>query len=61
MKPSQDSDDSGRSTPEHLKDINVNIESDSEEQPKKIQRKHRTFSETLKLLDDDIVADLDVK
>jgi len=55
-------DSSGRSTPEHLK--NINIHSDNEENGEtqnKPQRKTRTFSETLKMLDDDILADLDVK
>ena len=56
--------DSGRSTPEHLKDISVNISSDGEneeEKEPKLQKKRRTFSETLKMLDEDILADLDVK
>ena len=56
--------DSGRSTPEHLKDISVNISSEGEneeEKEPKLQKKRRTFSETLKMLDEDILADLDVK
>lgn len=56
--------DSGRSTPEHLKDVNVNIPSDEEnedDKEPKLQTKRRTFSETLKMLDADILADLDVK
>ena len=43
---------------------NINIHSDNEEDGEtqnKPQRKTRTFSETLKMLDDDILADLDVK
>jgi len=62
---SEDNDSSGRSTPAHLKDINVNIPSDEEEEDTSVQKKpakkNRTFSETLKMLDDDILADLDVK
>jgi len=45
--------DSGRSTPEHLK----KFESCSVTESKRL----RTFSETLKMLDDDIVSDLNVK
>lgn len=62
--PAEDNDSSGRSTPAHLKDININLPSDEEEEdaaPKKPSKKNRTFSETLKMLDDDILADLDVK
>jgi len=47
-----------------LKDINVNIPSDEEneeDKEPKLQKKRRTFSETLKMLDEDILADLDVK
>jgi len=60
----EDNDSSGRSTPAHLKDININLPSDEEDEdstPKKPTKKNRTFSETLKMLDDDILADLDVK
>ena len=54
-----DSDASGRSTPEHLKNININIQSDDDDEaPTKTTKKTRTFSETLKMLDDDILADL---
>ena len=57
-----DSDVSGRSTPAHLKNININIQSDDDDEaPTKTTKKTRTFSETLKMLDDDILADLDVK
>ena len=47
-----------------MKDITVNISSDGEgeeEKEPKFQKKRRTFSETLKMLDEDILADLDVK
>ena len=47
-----------------MKDITVNISSDGEgeeEKEPKLQKKRRTFSETLKMLDEDILADLDVK
>jgi len=47
-----------------LKDISVNISSEGEneeEKEPKLQKKRRTFSETLKMLDEDILADLDVK
>jgi len=45
---------------------NIAVQSDQEDNdnddaPDKPQRKSRTFSETLKMLDDDILADLDVK
>jgi len=62
--PQDDDDSSGRSTPAHLKNINVTLPSDEEEDistPKKPTRKNRTFSETLKTLDDDILAELNVK
>ena len=47
--------DSGRSTPEHLKKFEGTSCAVSE------SKRLRTFSETLKMLDDDIVADLNVK
>merc|ERR1719317_848508 len=62
--PQEDNDSSGRSTPEHLKNININLPSDDEEDDsslKKPMKKNRTFSETLKMLDADILADLDEK
>lgn len=60
----REGDSSGRSTPEHLKNISIQSdqeENENDETPDKPQRKNRTFSETLKMLDDDILADLDVK
>ena len=58
----EENDSSGRSTPAHLKDININLPSDDEDdEPKKPIKKNRTFSETLKMLDADILADLDEK
>jgi len=60
----KEGDSSGRSTPEHLKNIAVQSDqedNDNDDAPDKPQRKSRTFSETLKMLDDDILADLDVK
>jgi len=47
-----------------LKNININLPSDDEEDDsslKKPMKKNRTFSETLKMLDADILADLDEK
>lgn len=54
---------SGRSTPAHLKDIEVNLPNDDDEQKETscVDKKSRTFSETLKMLDDDILAELDMK
>ena len=49
---------SGRSTPQHLRYIDINKD---DEQPGIRHRKPRTFSETLKMLDEDILAELDVK
>ena len=46
--------ESGRSTPEHLKKY-------SSETCASESKRLRTFSETLKMLDDDVVADLNVK
>lgn len=46
--------DSGRSTPEHLKKYSGTHETTE-------NKRLRTFSETLKLLDEDILHDLDVK
>ena len=56
-------DSSGRSTPEHLRGVNTEADDSNEEEVnnKKNTAKTRTFSETLKMLDDDILADLDVK
>ena len=56
-------DSSGGSTPEHLRGVNTEADDDNEEEVnnKKNTAKTRTFSETLKMLDDDILADLDVK
>ena len=55
-------DSSGRSTPEHLRGVNTEADDSNEEaNNKKNTAKTRTFSETLKMLDDDILADLDVK
>ena len=61
-----DGDSSGRSTPEHLKDIPLHIPvSDDEDEEKSVnvsvKQKNRTFSETLNMLDDDILAELDMK
>ena len=53
----QDSD-SGRSTPDHLKKFEGTATSSCAVSESK---RLRTFSETLKMLDDDIVADLNVK
>ena len=65
-QPLEDEDSSGRSTPEHLKDIQVNtLVSDNEDTDisVKVSVKHRsrTFSETLNMLDDDILAELELK
>ena len=50
--------DSGRSTPEHLKKYSNSTQVDLENGNNK---RLRTFSETLKMLDDDILQELDVK
>lgn len=50
--------DSGRSTPEHLKKYSGSIPSQAATENSK---RLRTFSETLKMLDDDILEELDVK
>ena len=60
--------ESGRSTPEHLKKYSGTKLYDDEEGKDKQEeegeavkaKRSRTFSETLKLLDDDIVAELNV-
>ena len=52
-------DSSGRSTPAHLRGMTIETE-ETETDNNKIN-KTRTFSETLKMLDDDILAELDVK
>ena len=55
--------DSGRSTPEHLKKYsggNVDLENGNSSSNNNNKRL-RTFSETLKMLDDDILQELDVK
>ena len=57
----KEGDSSGRSTPEHLKNIAVQSDQEDNDNDDKPQKKSRTFSETLKMLDDDILADLDVK
>jgi len=47
-----------------LKNIKINLPSDDEDDDsslKKPIKKNRTFSETLKMLDADILADLDEK
>jgi len=62
--PQDENDSSGRSTPAHLKDIKINLPSEDEDDEsslKKPMKKNRTFSETLKMLDADILADLDEK
>ena len=71
-----DDNDSGRSTPDYLKKYSVNYhfsnkgkttdENESTEvettpSDDSAKKRLRTFSETLKMLDDDILADLDVK
>ena len=72
-----DENDSSRSTPDYLKKYSVNYhfsqkaknaagepETDgevTETEETKAQKRLRTFSETLKMLDDDILAELDVK
>jgi len=58
--------DSGRSTPEHLKKYSGTIGIDSNgpcsnENLVDNAKRLRTFSETLKMLDDDILEELDVK
>ena len=60
--------DSGRSTPEHLKKYSgccatsVSADTDIENGNNNNNNKRlRTFSETLKMLDDDILQELDVK
>ena len=50
--------DSGRSTPEHLKKYSNSTQVDLENGNNK---RLRTFSETLKMLDEDILQELDVK
>ena len=54
-------DSSGRSTPEHLKDVNIDSVECEGEASSHQPGKSRTFSETLNMLDDDILAELDVK
>ena len=57
-------DSSGRSTPEHLKRFEGSVAtatSASASCSATESKRLRTFSETLKMLDDDIVADLNVK
>jgi len=64
-------DDSGRSTPEHLKkysgsaafndNCNGTNSGSNSAQAAENSRRLRTFSETLKMLDDDILEELDVK
>ena len=58
-------DDSGRSTPEHLKKYTGSIGLEDNGTPSTAttanSKRLRTFSETLKLLDDDILDELDVK
>ena len=54
-------DSSGRSTPEHLKDVNIDSVECQGEASSHQPGKSRTFSETLNMLDDDILAELDVK
>ena len=60
--------ESGRSTPEHLKKYSgTNLYDDDDgdkenrENEEEKEKRSRTFSETLKMLDDDIVAELNVK
>lgn len=57
--------DSGRSTPEHLKKYSGTVAEDEEEdeenkENKANDKRTRTFSDTLKMLDDDILAELEV-
>lgn len=57
-------DDSGRSTPEHLKKYSGSLGLDangSSNTNSGSEKRLRTFSETLKMLDDDILEELDVK
>ena len=61
-------DDSGRSTPEHLKKYSGSLGLDANGSPNTTttaaggtEKRLRTFSETLKMLDDDILEELDVK
>jgi len=56
----ESNESSGRSTPAHLKDYKTADAAD-DVAALKMPRKTRTFSETLKSLDDDILAELDVK
>ena len=44
-----------------LRNVNIEPDDNDEVNNKKNTTKTRTFSETLKMLDDDILADLDVK
>ena len=44
-----------------LRNVNIEPDDNDEVSNKKNTTKTRTFSETLKMLDDDILADLDVK
>ena len=64
-----DSVDSGCSTPDHLKKYSGSADVKDEEEEKEEEvntktdddkKRGRTFSETLKLLDDDILAELNV-
>lgn len=55
--------DSERSTPEHLKGYKGSLEEDEDNATAAAKKKSRlrTFSETLKMLDDDILQELSVK
>ncbi len=54
-------DSSGRSTPAHLRGVTIETAETETDNNNKNTAKTRTFSETLKMLDDDILAELDVK
>lgn len=59
-----DDPDSGRSTPEHLKKYSGSVDQDDQDEETNPginkAKRLRTFSETLKLLDDDILAELNI-
>ena len=62
-----DGEDSGRSTPEHLKKYGGSADVGETAEDEKAEggggesaRRTRTFSDTLKMLDDDILAELNI-
>ncbi|XP_059096418.1 putative uncharacterized protein DDB_G0277255 [Tigriopus californicus] len=55
-----DDPDSGRSTPEHLKKYSGSTDQEEASSGSDKTKRLRTFSETLKMLDDDILAELNI-